>query len=64
MKEKDTCFVTKVVDRGNKGRKEVIYTVAVEGSIGSLAELQFWQLEQLAEFLIRYVKEEKEGGDA
>lgn len=64
MKEKDTCFVTKVVDRCNKGRKEVIYTVAVEGSIGSLAELQFWQLEQLAEFLIRYVKEEKEGGDA
>lgn len=62
MKGKDTIFVTKVVDRGDKGACDVRYNVSFEDIPGYFDNLEFWRLEGLAEFLARYVKEEKEGG--
>ena len=63
MRKEDTCYVCKVVDTGNKGSSEVIYTVGVEESDGTLEAISFRQLEELAEFLYDYVKKEKEGGE-
>ena len=62
MKGKDKIFVTKVVDRGDKGACDVSYSVSFEDIPGCFNNLEFWRLEMLAEFLARYVKEEKEGG--
>lgn len=62
MKRKDTIFVTKVVDRGNEGAYDVRYNVSFQDIPGYFDNLEFWRLEGLAEFLARYVKEEKEGG--
>ena len=60
MDRVDTCYVTKVDDTGNKGHKEVTYTVAVDEADGTLECISFRQLEELAEFLYTYVKQEKE----
>lgn len=56
----DTCYVCKVSDTGNKGHREVFYNVNVEGARGQLDEMTLSELEELAEFLCRYVKREKE----
>lgn len=57
---KDTCYVFKMVDSGNKGYNEVTYTVTVDEADGQLEDISFRQLEELAEFLYAYVKREKE----
>lgn len=64
MKKENTCYVTKVIDQDNTGRKEVSYTVCVEASPGQLDDLNFRQLEALSAFLYDYVRQEKskEGG--
>lgn len=64
MNRVDTCYVTKVDDTGNKGHKEVTYTVSVDETDGSLECISFRQLEELSEFLYAYVKQEKEKGGA
>ena len=61
MNKVDTCYVLRVEDTGNKGHKEVLYTVSVNESDGSLEAMSFRQLEELAEFLSDYVKQEKGG---
>lgn len=62
MNRVDTCYVTKIDDTGNKGHKEVRYTVSVNESDGTLECISFHQLEELSEFLYTYVKQEKGGG--
>jgi len=62
MNKVDTCYITKIDDIGNKGHKEVSYTVSVNESDGTLECISFQQLEELAEFLYTYVRQEKEKG--
>lgn len=62
MHKVDSCYVMKVDDNGNKGYREVTYTVTVNESDGQLEAMSFRQLEELAEFLSAYVKKEKEKG--
>ncbi len=64
MRRDDTCFVVKLIDTGNKGYKEVLYSVYTNALKGGIEEMTFSELMELSEYLCRYVKREKEKGGA
>lgn len=63
MKENrpDTIFITKSVDRGNKGYEVVRYSVSREDCECVMNDLTYEQLKELSDYLQEFMKNEKGG---